>query len=163
MKHLVAEFDLLRARFPAGFDSSMVLPCLRRIQEERGYVADADIAELVTYLGVPRIQIEEVLSFYGQFRRAPVGRCHIETCRNISCSLLGAERLIEHLSSKLGIRPGETTPDGRFSLATVECLASCGTAPVVVVNGTYHESMSAAKLDDLIDRVEERADREVRP
>ncbi len=151
MKHLVAEFDLLRARFPAGFDSSMVLPCLRRIQEERGYVADADISELVAYLGVPRIQIEEVLSFYGQFRRVPVGRCHIETCRNISCSLLGAERLIEHLSTKLGIQPGETTPDGRFSLATVECLASCGTAPVVAVNGTYHESMSTAKLDALIE------------
>ena len=137
MKHLIAEFDLLRARFPAGFDSSMVLPCLRRIQEERGYVADADIDSLVSYLGVPRIQIEEVLSFYGRFRRAPVGRCHIEACRNISCSLLGAERLIDHLSARLGIKPGETTADGQFSLATVECMASCGTAPMVVVNGRY--------------------------
>ena len=73
MKHLIAEFDALRARFPAGFASSMVLPCLRRIQEDRGHVADSDIAELAQYLGVPRIQIEEVLSFYGQFRRAPVG------------------------------------------------------------------------------------------
>jgi NADH-quinone oxidoreductase subunit E len=151
MKHLIAEFDQLKQRFPAGFQSSMVLPCLRRIQEDRGYVADEDIAGLVAYLGVPRIQVEEVLSFYGQFRRAPVGRCHIETCRNISCSLLGAERLIDHLSRKLGIRPGETTADGRFSLATVECMASCGTAPVVVVNGTYHESMSAEKLDALIE------------
>jgi NADH-quinone oxidoreductase subunit E len=151
MKHLIAEFEQLKQRFPAGFQSSMVLPCLRRIQEDRGYVADEDIAGLVAYLGVPRIQVEEVLSFYGQFRRAPVGRCHIETCRNISCSLLGAERLIDHLSRKLGIRPGETTADGRFSLATVECMASCGTAPVVVVNGTYHESMSAEKLDALIE------------
>jgi NADH-quinone oxidoreductase subunit E len=92
-----------------------------------------------------------VLSFYGQFRRAPVGRCHIEACRNVSCSLLGAERLIDHLSTKLGIRPGETTADGRFSLATVECMASCGTAPVVVVNGAYHENMSAEKIDALIE------------
>lgn len=151
MKHLIAEFDKLRARFPAGFDSSMVLPCLRRIQEDRGYVADEDIAGLVEYLGVPRIQVEEVLSFYGQFRRAPVGRCHIEACRNISCSLLGAERLIDHLSARLGIKPGQTTADGQFSLATVECMASCGTAPMVVVNGKYLESMDAAKVDALID------------
>jgi len=151
MKHLIAEFDQLRARLPAGFDSSMVLPCLRRIQEDRGYVADSDIDGLVEYLGVPRIQVEEVLSFYGQFRRAPVGRCHIEACRNISCSLLGAERLIDHLSAKLGIRPGQTTADGQFSLATVECMASCGTAPMVVVNGKYLESMDAAKVDALID------------
>lgn len=157
MKHLVAEFDRLRSRFPAGFDSSMVLPCLRRIQEDRGYVSDEDIAGLVEYLGVPRIQVEEVLSFYGQFRRAPVGRCHIEACRNISCSLLGAERLIDHLSAKLGIKPGQTTADGQFSLATVECMASCGTAPMVVVNGKYLESMDAAKVDALIDANRARA------
>ncbi len=88
MKHLIPEFDALRARFPAGFESSLVLPCLRRVQEERGYVADSDIDGLVEYLGVPRIQIEEVLSFYGQFRRKPIGRWHIQTCRNVSCSLL---------------------------------------------------------------------------
>ena len=157
MKHLVAEFDALRARFPEGFASSMVLPCLRRIQEDRGYVADSDIAELAAYLGVPRIQIEEVLSFYGQFRRAPVGRCHIEMCRNVSCSLLGAERLIDHFSRRLGIKPGETTADGQFSLATVECMASCGTAPMVVVNGAYHESMDAAKVDALIEANQVRA------
>ena len=151
MKHLQAEFDALRARFPAGFDSSLVLPCLHRIQKERGYVADEDVADLAAYLGVPRVQIEEVLSFYGMFRRAPVGRCHIEMCRNVSCSLLGAERLIDHLSKRLGIKPGETTADGRFSLATVECMASCGTAPMLVVNGTYHESMDAAKIDALIE------------
>jgi NADH-quinone oxidoreductase subunit E len=151
MKHLIPEFDALRARFPEGFASSMTLPCLRRIQEDRGYVADSDIADLAAYLGVPRIQIEEVLSFYGQFRRAPVGRCHIEMCRNVSCSLLGAERLIDHFSRRLGIKPGETTADGQFSLATAECMASCGTAPMVVVNGTYHESMDAAKIDALIE------------
>lgn len=150
MKHLIAEFDALRRRFPEGFASSLVLPCLRRMQEDRGYVADGDIDALVEYLGVPRIQIEEVLSFYTQFRRAPVGRCHIEACRNVSCSLRGAERLIAHLSAQLGIKPGETTPDGRFSLATAECVASCGTAPVVLVNGTYHEDMTEEKLDALI-------------
>jgi NADH-quinone oxidoreductase subunit E len=150
MKDLRPEFEALRARFPEGFNSSLTLPCLRRIQEERGYVADEDIDMLVGYLGVPRIQIEEVLSFYGQFRRAPVGRYHIEACRNISCSLRGAERLIAHLEGRLGIRCGETTTDGKFSLAHAECLASCGTAPVVVVNGAYHEDMDEQKIDELI-------------
>ncbi len=151
IKQLIPEFDALRARFPAGFESSLVLPCLRRVQEERGYVADSDIDGLVEYLGVPRIQIEEVLSFYGQFRRKAVGRWHIQTCRNVSCSLLGAERIIEHLTTKLGIAPGQTTADGRFTLSTVECLASCGSAPVVMINDTYHESVSPEKLDTLLD------------
>ncbi|MGZ9076235.1 MAG: NADH-quinone oxidoreductase subunit NuoE [Burkholderiaceae bacterium] len=151
MNHLIAEFDALRARFPAGFESSLVLPCLRRVQEDRGYIADSDIDGLVEYLGVPRIQIEEVLSFYGQFRRRPVGRWHIQACRNISCSLMGAERIVHHLSESLGIAPGETTSDGRFTLSTVECLASCGTAPVVMVNDTYHENISPEKIDVLLE------------
>ena len=155
MNHLIAEFDALRTRFPAGFESSLVLPCLRRVQEDRGYIADSDIDGLVEYLGVPRIQIEEVLSFYGQFRRGPVGRWHIQACRNISCSLMGAERIVQHLSKSLGIAPGETTSDGRFTLSTVECLASCGTAPVVMVNDTYHENISPEKIDALLESLRE--------
>jgi NADH-quinone oxidoreductase subunit E len=151
MRHLIPEFEKLRARYPAGFESSLVLPCLRRIQEDRGYVADEDIAALVEYLGVPRIQVEEVLSFYGQFRRRGAGRSHIQACRNVSCSLRGCERIIDHLSARLGIAPGETTADGRFTLSTVECLGSCGTAPVIVVNETYHESMTPEKIDALIE------------
>ena len=151
MKHLIPEFEKLRARYPAGFESSFVLPCLRRIQEDRGFVADSDIDALVKYLGVPRIQIEEVLSFYGQFRRKPIGRCHIQACRNISCSLLGAERIVEHLTNRLGIAPGQTTADGRYTLSTVECLAACGTAPVLMINDTYHESMTPEKIDALLE------------
>jgi NADH-quinone oxidoreductase subunit E len=153
VKHLVAEFDVLRRRFPGGFESSLVLPCLRRIQEDRGWVADADIDALADYLGVARIQIEEVLSFYTQFRRAPIGRWHLQACRNLSCSMRGAEGVIEHLGERLGIAPGETTADGRFTLTTVECLGSCGTAPVVMVNETYHEGMSPERLDALIERL----------
>ncbi len=151
MKHLIPEFEALKARFPAGFDSSLVLPCLRRIQEERGYVADSDIDGLVEYLGVPRIQIEEALSFYSQLRRKPIGRWHLQVCHNISCSMRGAEPILDHLARKLGVAPGQTTPDGRFTLSTVECLGSCGTAPVVVVNDTHHETMSLAKLDALLE------------
>jgi NADH-quinone oxidoreductase subunit E len=155
MKHLIPEFEALRVRFPAGFESSLVLPCLRRIQEDRGYVADADIDALVDYLGVPRIQIEEVLSFYGQFRRQPVGRWHIQACHNVSCSLMGAERIVDHLTQRLGVAPGQTTSDGRFTLSTVECLASCGTAPVVMVNETYHENISPEKIDALLESLRE--------
>ena len=151
MKHLQPEFEALKKRYPAGFDSSLTLPCLRRIQEVRGFVADQDIEWLVEYLGVPRVQIEEVLSYYTQFRRRPIGRWHVQACRNVSCSMRGAERLIDHLSRRLGVKPGETTADGRFTLSTVECLGSCGTAPVVVVNETYHEDMSAEKVDRLLE------------
>jgi NADH-quinone oxidoreductase subunit E len=150
MKHLIPEFEKMRARYPTGFESSFVLPCLRRIQEDRGYVADGDIDALVEYLGVPRIQIEEVLSFYGQFRRKPIGRCHIQACRNVSCSLLGAERILDHLTKKLGIVPGQTTADGRYTLSTVECLAACGTAPVLMIDDAYHESMTPEKIDALL-------------
>jgi NADH-quinone oxidoreductase subunit E len=151
MKHLFAEFDVLRRRFPPGFESSLVLPCLRRIQEDRGWVADADIDALASYLGVARIQIEEVLSYYTQFRRSAVGRWHLQACRNLSCSMRGAEGVIEQIGERLGITPGETTPDGTFTLSTCECLGSCGTAPVVMVNDTYHENMTPERLDALIE------------
>ena len=154
MKHLIAEFEVMRRRLPEGFASSLVLPCLRRIQEDRGYVADEDIGGLAEYLGVPRIQVEEVLSFYTQFRRAPIGRAHLQVCRNLSCTMRGAERVIDHLCERLGLAPGETSADGRFTLSTVECLGSCGTAPVVMVNETYHENMTPERLDDLIERLE---------
>jgi NADH-quinone oxidoreductase subunit E len=150
MKHLIPEFEKFRERFPAGFESSLVLPCLRRIQEDRGYVANSDIEELAVFLGVPQIQIEEVLSFYTQFRRKPIGRWHLQVCRNISCSMRGSERLLAHLERTLGIAAGETTADGRITLSTVECLGSCGTAPVLVVNEKYHENMDAAKIDAIV-------------
>jgi NADH-quinone oxidoreductase subunit E len=103
VKHLIPEFEKLRARFPAGFESSLVLPCVRRIQEDRGYVADGDIEQLAAYLGVPQIQIEEVLSFYTQFRRKPIGRWHLQFCHNVSCSMNGAERILEHVQQRLGV------------------------------------------------------------
>ena len=151
MKHLIPEFMAMRRRLPEGFEPTLVLPCLRRIQEDRGYVADEDIDGLAAWLGVPRVQIEEVLSYYTQFRRAPVGRWHLQACRNLSCSMRGAEGVIAHLEHRLGIEPGQTTPDGRYTLSTVECLGSCGTAPVVMVNETYHEDMSPERLDALLE------------
>jgi NADH-quinone oxidoreductase subunit E len=151
VKHLLPEFEKLRARFPAGFESSLVLPCLRRIQEDRGYVADSDIEALAAYLGVPQIQIEEVLSFYTQFRRKPIGRWHLQFCHNVSCSMNGAERILAHVEKRLGIKPGQTTPDGRYTLSTAECLGSCGTAPMMMVNDGYHENLTSEKVDELLE------------
>ena len=155
MKHLIPEFETLKKRLPPGLDSTLVLPCLRRIQEDRGYIADEDIDALVGYLGVPRIQIEEVLTFYTMLRRRPIGRWHLQVCRNVSCSMRGAERLIDHLSRKLGVAPGQTTPDGRITLSTVECLGSCGTAPVVMVNERYHELQDEQSLDKLLGELQQ--------
>ncbi|HEX4943791.1 MAG TPA: NADH-quinone oxidoreductase subunit NuoE [Usitatibacteraceae bacterium] len=153
MKHLIPEFEKMKERYPAGFEASLVLPCLQRIQVDRGFVAEEDIVALVDYLKVPRIQVEEVLSYYTMLRRKPIGRWHLQACRNIACSMRGAEGILGHLSSRLGIQPGQTTPDGRFTLTAVECLGSCGTAPVVMVNEAYHENMSAEKLDRLIEEL----------
>jgi len=154
VKHLIPEFETLKERLPPGLDSTLVLPCLRRIQEDRGYIADEDIDGLVGYLGVPRIQIEEVLTFYSMLRRKPIGRYHVQVCHNVSCSMRGAERLIDRLSRRLGVQPGQTTPDGRFTLSRVECLGSCGTAPVVMVNERYHELQTDESLEQLIGELE---------
>jgi NADH-quinone oxidoreductase subunit E len=153
VKHLIPEFERMKARYPTGFESSLVLPCLRRIQDERGHVAESDIVELAAYLGVPRVQIEEVLGHYTQYRRDPIGRWHLQACHNVSCSMRGAERLIDYLERRLGIEAGETTPDGRFTLSRVECLGSCGTAPVLMVNDTYHEGLDAARVDALLGKL----------
>ncbi len=154
MKHLIPEFEKLKERLPPGQDATLMLPCLRRIQEDRGYVADSDIDGLVDYLGVPRIQVEEVLSFYTMLRRKPIGRWHLQVCHNVTCSMRGAERLVAQLGTRLGVQPGQTTPDGRFTLSTVECLGSCGTAPVVMVNERYHELLDPESLEALVAELE---------
>lgn len=150
---LIPEFERWKRRYPAGFEGSLSLPALRRIQEERGYIADEDIDALTAYLGVPRIQVDEAIAFYTQFTRKPLGRHHIQVCHNVSCSLRGAEGLVAHLRRRLGIKPGETSADGRFTLSTVECLASCGTAPMMMVGDTYHENLTPDSVDALLEEL----------
>lgn len=150
---LIPEFDRWKERYPAGWEGSLSLPALRRIQEERGYIADEDIDALTAYLGVPRIQVDEAIAFYTQFTRKKLGTHHIQVCHNVSCSLRGAEGLVAHLRRRLGIKPGETSPDGKFTLSTVECLASCGTAPMMMVGDTYHENLTPASVDALLEEL----------
>ena len=147
---LTPEFEKWKERYPEGFDGSLSIPALRRIQEERGFISDQDITDLTAYLRVPRTQIDEVVAFYTQFTRVPLGKHHIQVCHNVSCSLRGAEGLVAHLCHKLGIQKGETTSDGQFTLTTVECLASCGTAPMMMIGDAYFENLTPASVDALL-------------
>jgi NADH-quinone oxidoreductase subunit E len=150
MSCLTDKFNRLRRTYPAEMTSSLVLPLLQLMQEEKGHLTESDALFIADYLGVPEMQVKEALTWYSMLYRQPVGRHVIKVCRNIACSLLGAERLMEHLKAKLGIREGETTADGRITLLAVECLASCGTAPAMQVNDTYHERLSEAGIDRIL-------------
>ena len=110
-------------------------------------------------LGVPGriIEVYEVASFYSMFNTKPVGRFKIETCRTGPCALNGAEDIIGHLGARLGVRDGETTQDGMFTLQSTECLGACGQGPVIQVGETYYELMTAAKVDALLDELRRRA------
>ena len=148
---LLAKFDALRSQYPPEMKTSLVLPLLHCVQDENGYVTEADAHAIAGYIGMPAIQVVEALTWYTMFDREPQGRYVIKVCRNIACSLRGSEQVLAHLQQRLGIGAGETTPDGRFTLKTVECLASCGTAPAMQVNRTYHEQLDAAKLDRILE------------
>ena len=143
-------FDEVRKQYPLEMKSSLVLPLLQITQEEKGHVTDSDAVFVADYIGVPAMQVKEALSWYTMLYKEPVGKHVVKVCRNISCSLLGAERLIEHLKKRLGVEPGQTTADGKFTLLTVECLASCGTAPAMQVNDTYHEELNEEKIDRIL-------------
>ena len=146
-----AEFERLLTRYPDR--KAAILPALHLAQKEFGYISDEAIVYLAGLVGASPAEIEGVASFYTMYNRKPVGKYHVQICRNISCSLLGAEHLIEHVSRKLGVRPGETTPDGKFTLEKVECLGSCGTAPVMQVNDEYHENLTVESIDRILDKL----------
>jgi NADH-quinone oxidoreductase subunit E len=145
------QFDALRREYPPGMQTSLVLPLLHCVQDAQGYVTEADAVAIAEYIGMPPIQVVEALTWYTMFEREPQGRYVIKVCRNIACSLRGSEQIVAHLERRLGIGVGETTADGRFTLKTVECLASCGTAPAMQVNRSYHEQLDEAKLDRILE------------
>lgn len=143
-------FDAIRALYPAEMAPSLVLPLLHCTQDAQGYVNEADAVMIAGYIGVPAIQVLEALRWYTMFHQQPQGRHVVKVCRNIACALRGSEAVIAHLQQRLGIQVGETTADGRFTLQTVECLASCGTAPAMQVNDTYHEHLDAERIDEIL-------------
>lgn len=145
------EFEQLLTRYPDK--EAVILPTLYLAQREFGHVSDEAIVYVAELLGVSPAQIEGVATFYTMYNRKPVGKYHVQICRNISCSLLGAEHLIEHVAGKLGVKPGGTTPDGKFTLSLAECLGSCGTAPVMQVNDDYYENLTEASIDAILDKL----------
>ena len=129
---------------------SAVLPALYIAQEEHGHVTDADVQYIAERLGMRVNEVEEVVTFYTMYSRQPIGKYKLQVCRTLSCMLLGAEEITEHLSEKLGIEVGETTKDGRFTLQEVECLGFCDLAPCLQVNFDYHEKVTKESVDGII-------------
>ena len=142
-------FDELVGRYPEG--RSALIPILHEVQAQVGHLSPEAVEWVAAYLGLSRADVMSVASFYDMLELEPVGRHMVYVCQNLTCALLGAERLIRHLEQRLGIRMGETTPDGLISLKRMECLASCGTAPAMQVNRTYHEQLDEAKLDRILE------------
>lgn len=137
---------------------SALLPILHLAQKEFGYI-NKDVEELVAQiLDIKPIRVREVVTFYTMFNQKPVGKYHIQVCRNISCSLNGAEDLIAYISEKLGIKPGETTPDQKFTLSLVECLGACEHAPCMQINSEYYGNLDKKKIDLIFERLNEHDD-----
>jgi NADH-quinone oxidoreductase subunit E len=145
---LRSRFEELAKRYPER--RSVLIPLLHEVQAEAGYLAPDAIEWVAKFLGLAPADVLSVASFYDMLSLEPVGRHVIYVCQNLSCALLGAERIIRHLEARLGIRTGETTPDGLVSLRRMECLAACGGAPAIQVDGIYYERMTPEKLDDLL-------------
>lgn len=144
------EFAELLTRYPEK--RSALLPLLHLVQREQGYLSPAAMEEVARRLDLHPVEVLEVATFYSWFNLKPVGKHRLQVCQNLSCTLRGAERIIGTLKEELRIREGETTPDGHFTLQRVECLASCGTAPVMQVNDEYHENLSPEGVRALLER-----------
>jgi NADH-quinone oxidoreductase E subunit len=142
------ELERIVSRYPDK--EAAILPALHLAQREFGHVSDEAILYVADLLGVSAARINGVATFYTMYNRKPLGKYHVQVCRNIACSILGAEHLIDYVSGKLGIKPGQTTPDGRFTLSKVECLGSCGTAPVMQINDDYYENLTEGKIDEIL-------------
>lgn len=142
------EFNEILKRYPTKRAAS--LPALHLARREFGYISDEAIEYVAKLIELTPAELTNVVSFYSMFYRMPMGRYVIQVCHTLSCSLLGAADIVEHFSRKLGIKPGETTEDNKFSLVKVECLGSCGTAPVFRINDVYYEGLTLEKIDELL-------------
>ncbi len=151
-----AHIDHWTAKFPADRRRSAVIQGLMAAQEQNGgWLSDEIIAATAKYLGIPPVWAYEVATFYSMFDLQPVGRHKVAICTNISCWLNGGEDIVRHCERKLGIAHGQSTPDGRIFLKVEEeCLAACAGAPMLVVDGHYHEKLTPAKVDALLDGLE---------
>ncbi len=128
-----------------------LLPLLWLAQEEHGHISEEAMREIARLLDLTPPQVYETVTFYTMYNRRPVGRYHIQVCRSLMCALVGTEILLGWLTTRLGITTGQTTPDGLFTLSQVECLASCGTGPMMQINDDYFESLTQDKVNRILD------------
>ena len=140
-----------RARYPRA--QSALLPALHAAQAQVGYLPEPALADVADALGVPVTEVAAVASFYSMFHTAQVGRHIVRVCTNLSCYLNGADRVVARLCDRLGIRPGQTTPDGRVSLEIAECLAACEEAPVLLADADRVARVTPDAVDDLVRRL----------
>jgi NADH-quinone oxidoreductase E subunit len=154
-KHLSSEFydamKKLEPRYPIR--KALILPALHQAQNEYGWLPKEVLAEVAEYIGVHEAQIREVASFYTMYNLKPVGKMHLKICTNVACCLRGADDLVGFVEKKLGIRCGETTPDGKFTLSEEECLGACTTAPAMMANDDYVENLTVDTINQFIERV----------
>jgi NADH-quinone oxidoreductase subunit E len=141
-------------RYPEVGRRSAVMPLLWEVQRAERYVSEARVAEIAEILDLHPTEVKGVMSFYSTFHGEPVGRWHLQVCSTLSCALAGSDPLCDRIVERLGIVPGETDREGRFSLQKVECLGSCTTGPVVQVNDTYYERVTRHRLEQLLDGLE---------
>jgi NADH-quinone oxidoreductase subunit E len=142
------KFEETVARYPKK--EAAILPVLYLAQEEFGYLGQEAIEYVAQLMGQSTARVQGVVSFYTMLNTKPIGRHHIQICRTLPCALRGAEQLTDFIKKTLGIEVGQTTADGRFTLSEVECLASCGTAPMMQINEDYYENLTDDKVTEIL-------------
>ena len=142
------EFEKLSKRYPKL--DSMMLPALWLVQEQEGWISPEAMIAVADMLSTTPIRVYEVVTFYTMFNTKPIGTHHIEVCKTTSCMLCGSKDIISYLEDTLDIKPGETSKDGQFTLSVVECLGSCGGAPMLAFNGDYVENLTIEKVKNLL-------------
>jgi NADH-quinone oxidoreductase subunit E len=150
----MALVNIMISRYPEGKQKSALLPILHLAQAEfDGWLSSEVMDYVASILSIQKIEVYEVASFYSMYNLQPVGNCLLEVCRTSSCWLRGANEIVEHIEKKLGIKEGETTADGMFTLKTVECLGSCGTAPMMMCGAQFHENLNFQKVDTILEKL----------
>jgi NADH-quinone oxidoreductase subunit E len=150
------ELDEILARYPTEHSKmAACIPALHLCQDQHGWISDEVITFVAQRLALPAAHVKGVVTFYTLFNQKPVGKHQVWVCRTLPCALRGAGEVLEHCEKRLGIKPGETTRDGKITLRTAECLASCGTAPMIQVDKTYHENLTLPQVDAILDRLQE--------
>ncbi len=149
------EVERIKKKYPV--ERSAVMSVLYLAQDEFGYINDEVIEYVAELLNMAPTRVKEVATFYTMYNKKPVGKYHIQVCHNLTCTLMGAETIVEYIEKKLGITVGETTKDGLFTLSEVECLGACGTAPVMQVNDTYYEQLTPEKIDQILEELKKKS------